>query len=354
MQIIVFMNAYAKLCILQFWHDIPGKNMVHKHRKPLYTDTDYHNMALDGDSLHNCLQLDHKQAFYRRFHYWFPSEASEFLDILNHLGALRQACQCCKPTGYMTKRQQAYSSQSGAMVALCSKTHCCLAPEGQGKLSSKRVQKAANTGFLTYEAYCHILTMGPMASGFNCSIRTGHMERAGLSYIYLKGMRCTMASTWSLWPCEHYIIHMLWWTLLSLSMRTMTRGCSNPFACWWPPAWAVANPHWTPALPHAAVLWCTALHRGTGHGTQDSSRKCSSFYPAALQARGALSYHFGAGGWTGKHTGSCQSLWNAYLWNHWTDFLCSKFYEYCLDLKLCNVMSYAHLPIWACPWAKNL
>ena len=52
---------------------------------------------------------------------------------------------------------------------------------------------------------------------------------------------------------------------------------------------------------------------------------------AGSQAAGRLGRW--AGGWF-------QTLWNAYLWNHWMYFLCSK----CLDVKLWNV-------IVICPFA---
>ena len=41
--------------------------------------------------------------------------------------------------------------------------------------------------------------------------------------------------------------------------------------------------------------------------------------------------------------GGCQTSWNAYLWNHWMDFLFSKLYGI-VDLKLCNIMVIC--PIW--------
>ena len=42
-----------------------------------------------------------------------------------------------------------------------------------------------------------------------------------------------------------------------------------------------------------------------------------------------------------------------YIWNHWTDFLCSKFCRIVLTCICAMSRSFIHPPLWACPWAKN-
>ena len=96
------------------------------------------------------------------------------------------------------------------MVALSSKTYYCQASQGQDKLSSKGLQKKANTDSLTYEAYRHVLSTGlsvvvsTTASGSDPVGKCIPIGRHGLPCLTftLKGVWQTTVSTQSRCTCE--------------------------------------------------------------------------------------------------------------------------------------------------------
>ena len=51
---------------------------------------------------------------------------------------------------------------------------------------------------------------------------------------------------------------------------------------------------------------------------------------------------------------SCQTLRNAYLWNHWTDFIRSKFYGILYTLSCTTSWSFVHLPHMGLPMGQKL
>ena len=74
-----------------------------------YTDT----VSLGANSLHACLFLECKWAFYECYHKWFPSEAclmhkAEFVDNIVHLGPVLDTwiSNVVRPSGWITERRQ--------------------------------------------------------------------------------------------------------------------------------------------------------------------------------------------------------------------------------------------------------
>ena len=134
-QIAVFVYAYAKLRMLQFWYDLLGQYIDLWCWEPLYMDTDSYYISLGRDSLHDCLRPECKRAFNERFHEWFPREAYDvhragFVDIMTGLGpcAWYPARQCCKVHRvYDEKAPSLFKLEwdGDGMVALSSKTYYC-------------------------------------------------------------------------------------------------------------------------------------------------------------------------------------------------------------------------------------
>ena len=54
-----------------------------------------------------------------------------------------------------------------------------------------------------------------------------------------------------------------------------------------------------------------------------------------------------------RAAGLAADLRNPYLCNHLTDLLCWKFCGIVWACSCALSWSFAHFPIWACPWAKN-
>ena len=89
--------------------------------EPFYTDT----VSLGANSLHACLCLKCKWAFYECYHKWFPSEAcvthrAEFVDTIVHLGPVLDTwiSNVVRPSSWIMERRQACLGQSRVAMAL--------------------------------------------------------------------------------------------------------------------------------------------------------------------------------------------------------------------------------------------
>ena len=128
--------GYSQLCtVATAWTQlpVPGSDLQvvggpaglmlrasqHEHSdicwEPFYTDT----VSLGANSLHACLCLECKWAFFECFHKWFPSEAcvmhrAEFVGTIVHLGPVLDTwiSNVVRPSGWIPERRQACLGQS--------------------------------------------------------------------------------------------------------------------------------------------------------------------------------------------------------------------------------------------------
>ena len=215
-QITVFGYTYAKLRMLQLRYDLLGEYADHRCWELLYMDTDSYYMSLGGNSLHDCLRPEcllwvlswmvPQRGLWCaqgrvRGHHDTPGAPHGYL-----------AWQCCEAHWlYDEKTPGLFKTEwcGDGMVALCSKTYYCRDAEGHDKLSSKGLQKNANSNALIYEAYRRVLATGSLSGGMNRCIQTGPTGtytptgRSGPTCT-LKRVWQMMASTQSPCTCERH------------------------------------------------------------------------------------------------------------------------------------------------------
>ena len=179
-QITVFGYTYAKLRMLQLQYDLLGEYADHRWWELLYMDTDSYYVSLGGNSLHDCLRPEcllwvlswmvPQRGLWCaqgrvRGHHDTPGAPQGYL-----------TWQCCEARWlYDEKTPGLFKTEwcGDGMVALCSKTYYCRDAEGHDKLSSKGLQKNADSNALIYEAYRRVLATGSLSGGMNRCIQTG-------------------------------------------------------------------------------------------------------------------------------------------------------------------------------------
>ena len=195
-QIGFFVYGYAKLRMLQFYHEFLSYYVDKKDFECLEMDTDSLYMALSGPSFEAVISPSKRREFYSNFHHWLPSQScSRHRQQWIEKKCLSQDWtpdECCLEQQRYDKRTPGLFKtewEGTAMVCLCSKTYF-----GKGS-QPKQVCKGLNTKQNVFSLETYLNVIKNQASGFGTnksfrvkdnSVYTYEQVRSGLSYFYPK------------------------------------------------------------------------------------------------------------------------------------------------------------------------
>ena len=129
-QIGFFVYGYAKLRMLQFYHEFLSYYVDKKDFECLEMDTDSLYMSLPGSSFEDVISPSKRHEFYSNFHHWLPSQScSRHRQQWIEKKCLSQEWtpdECCLEQQRYDKRTPGLFKtewEGTAMVCLCSKTY---------------------------------------------------------------------------------------------------------------------------------------------------------------------------------------------------------------------------------------
>ena len=201
-QIGFFVYQYAKLKMLQFYHDCLCVYFDQTDFELIEMDTDSLYMGLSAPSLETLVKPELRRQFFENRHLWFPSETCDKCKPAYLQAKTGDQPQSWKPCPGCLAKQKADKRTPGLMklewsgdgcIALCSKTYICFgSSDGTGdKLATKGVNKNLNSYAKTH--FLNVLDTGVPAEAENRGFRTNNnfietykQNKIGLSYVYVK------------------------------------------------------------------------------------------------------------------------------------------------------------------------
>lgn len=206
-----FVYQYAKLRLLEFYHDFLLKFVDDKNIELGQMDTDSLYVALAGSCLEAVVKPERREEFYREWNDWLPAVAcddhfEEFVKTKLNGEEWEGKAQCCVARQKYDKRTPGLFKlewEGDGIVSLCSKTYYCFGTSD--KYSSKGLSKGLNK--MTKDRYLEVLQRKRSGSGTNVGFRlkdntmyTYVQQRDGLSYFY--GKRKVLEDGLSTLPLE--------------------------------------------------------------------------------------------------------------------------------------------------------
>ena len=199
-QIGFFVYQYAKLKMLQFYHDCLCVYLNKNSFQLIEMDTDSLYMALSTTSLDEAVIKSKRQAFFENKHHWFPAEACD--KCRDKYVKTKTANQtwvqepCCLEKQLYDKRTPGLMKlewSGNGCIALCSKSYICFGSHDAtgNKLATKGVNKHLNP--FSPDHFLNVLETGiPKEAenrGFKNNkkfIETYKQNKIGLTYVYVK------------------------------------------------------------------------------------------------------------------------------------------------------------------------
>ena len=192
-----FVYQYAKLRMLEFYHDFLLKYVDDRKIELGQMDTDSLYAGLAGQSLEEVVRPELKEEFYREWNEWLPAEAcdqhfEQFVQTKLAGCEWRGEEPCCVARKKFDKRTPGLFKkewEGDGIVSLCSKTYYCFGTSD--KYSSKGLNKGLNR--VTKDKYLEVLRSRKNGTGTNVGFRvkdnvmyTYSQQRDALSYFYGK------------------------------------------------------------------------------------------------------------------------------------------------------------------------